>query len=118
MDEELEDNDAYIQKIRAETEAKVKAAYKKRLTDADRLVQTLIIHGSRDSSPLAIPTIYIKKAKPINVTTFNGNINKLNRFFTNLRVLYKQRSSIYYNNERAYINILYRYCSDEIKDFF
>jgi len=58
-----------------------------------------------------------KEAKPINVTVFDGDADKLSQFFTDLRILFTQRKSTYEFDDEAKIFALYGYCSDKVKSF-
>jgi len=58
-----------------------------------------------------------KEAKPINVTVFDGDADKLSQFFTDLRILFAQRKSTYEFDDEAKIFALYSYCSDKVKSF-
>ena len=43
----------------------------------------------------------LKEVKTINITVFDSDVDKLSQFFTDLIVLFKQRSNAYYHNQKA-----------------
>ena len=68
-----------------------------------------------DTSEMSADTT--EKTKTIDVSIFNGEADKLDLFFIDLDILFRQRPNAYLNNEQACIDALYSHCSERVKKF-